>query len=65
MIHAPEKQLRLVDRLSDVVVVNCEALRRHLITKHSVNPARIELCYNGVETKGVLSCSGGEACGGC
>jgi glycosyltransferase involved in cell wall biosynthesis len=52
-LHDPRtrKQLRLVDRLSDVVVVNCEALRRHLTTKFAVPAERIELCYNGVETR--------------
>ena len=52
-LHDPRtrKQLRLVDWLSDVVVVNCEALRRHLTTKFAVPANRIELCYNGVETR--------------
>jgi glycosyltransferase involved in cell wall biosynthesis len=44
-------QLRYVDRWSDIVVVNCEALRTHLDTGYSVPRERIELCYNGVETK--------------
>jgi glycosyltransferase involved in cell wall biosynthesis len=52
-LHDPRtrKQLRLVDKLSDVVVVNCEALRRHLVNGFGVPAHRIELCYNGVETK--------------
>lgn len=52
-LHDPRtcKQLRYVDRWSDVVVVNCEALRGHLNTRHSLPADRIELCYNGVETK--------------
>ncbi|MDQ2777766.1 MAG: glycosyltransferase family 4 protein [Acidobacteriota bacterium] len=52
-LHDPRtrKQLKLVDRWSDAVVVNCEALRRHLVTGHAVPPEKIELCYNGVETR--------------
>ncbi len=52
-LHDPRtrNQLRYVDRWSDVVVVNCEALRTHLTTGHAVPRERIELCYNGVETK--------------
>jgi glycosyltransferase involved in cell wall biosynthesis len=52
-LHDPRtrKQLRLVDRLSDVVVVNCEALRRHLSTQHDVPVEKIELCYNGVDAR--------------
>lgn len=52
-LHDPRtrKQLTYVDRWSDVVVVNCEALRTHLKRDHGVPPDRIELCYNGVETK--------------
>lgn len=52
-LHDPRtrKQLAWVDRLSDAVVVNCEALRRHLTTGFAVPSERIELCYNGVETR--------------
>jgi glycosyltransferase involved in cell wall biosynthesis len=52
-LHDPRtrKQLTYVDRWSDVVVVNCEALRTHLVTSWGVPASRIELCYNGVETK--------------
>ncbi|MBV9084708.1 MAG: glycosyltransferase family 4 protein [Acidobacteriaceae bacterium] len=45
------KELNVVDRLSDVVVVNCEALRGHLIDDCSLPAERIELCYNGVDTR--------------
>jgi glycosyltransferase involved in cell wall biosynthesis len=34
----------------DTVVVNCEAMRRHLIDDEHVPGDRIELCYNGVVT---------------
>ncbi|MCU1295116.1 MAG: glycosyl transferase, group 1 [Bryobacterales bacterium] len=52
-LHDPRtrKQLSYVDRWSDAVVVNCEALRTHLTTSYSVPASHIELCYNGVETK--------------
>lgn len=44
------RQLRLTDRLVDAIVVNCEAMRRHLIEDESIPAGRIELCYNGVDT---------------
>ncbi len=44
------KQLTYVDRWSDIVVVNCQALRTHLIEGYSFPADRIEICYNGVET---------------
>ncbi len=44
-----QKQLRFTDRLVDAVVVNCEALRTHLVQDYSVPSERIELCYNGVD----------------
>jgi L-malate glycosyltransferase len=61
-LHDPRtrNQLKYVDRWSDVVVVNCESLRRHLAEDYDVPMAHIELCYNGVKTadffpgKGVL-----------
>jgi glycosyltransferase involved in cell wall biosynthesis len=44
------KQFQSTDRWVDAVVVNCEAMRKHLIEDCSVLPERIELCYNGVNT---------------
>jgi L-malate glycosyltransferase len=43
------KLLRATDRLADGVVVNCEALRRHLVEDEGVPPARVHLCYNGLD----------------
>lgn len=43
------KELRLVDRLVDAVVVNCEAMRRHMMEDEGVPSCRIRLCYNGVD----------------
>jgi L-malate glycosyltransferase len=44
------RQVRWTDRLVDAVVVNCEAMRRHMIDDERVPSERIELCYNGVDT---------------
>lgn len=43
-------QLRWTDRKVDAVIVNCEAMRRHLIEDEGVPANRIEICYNGVDT---------------
>jgi len=42
--------LRVTDRMVDAVVVNCEAVRRHLIENEGVLAERIRLSYNGVDT---------------
>jgi glycosyltransferase involved in cell wall biosynthesis len=44
-------QLRWTDRMVDAVVVNCEAMRSHLVDDENVTRSRIELCYNGVDTR--------------
>jgi glycosyltransferase involved in cell wall biosynthesis len=44
------RQVRWTDKIVDTVVVNCEAMRRHMIDDESVPSERIELCYNGVDT---------------
>lgn len=44
------KWMRFTDHIVDKVVVNCEAMRRHLIEDERVPPGLIELCYNGVDT---------------
>lgn len=44
------RQMRWIDRMVDAVVVNCEAMRRHLVEDEHVPGERIELCYNGVPT---------------
>jgi glycosyltransferase involved in cell wall biosynthesis len=43
-------QVRWSDKLVDAIVVNCEAMRRHMIDDEHFPRERIELCYNGVET---------------
>ncbi len=42
------KQFESTDRLVDAIIVNCEAMRKHLTEDCSVPPEHIELCYNGV-----------------
>ena len=43
--------LRITDRLVDGVVVNCKAIQQHLIQDEKVAPARVHLCYNGIDTE--------------
>jgi glycosyltransferase involved in cell wall biosynthesis len=45
-----EKQLSFMDSFVDEIVVNCLAMHRHIAGDYGVNPSRIRLCYNGVET---------------
>src|SRR3989442_460635 len=45
-----QRLLRITDRMVDAVVVNCEAMRRHLIDDEHVPPNLIHLCANGVDT---------------
>jgi len=42
--------LRMTDRLVDRIVVNCEALRKHLIEDERVPSRLIRVCYNGLDT---------------
>jgi glycosyltransferase involved in cell wall biosynthesis len=44
------RQVRWTDKIVDTIVVNCEAMRRHMIDDEHVLSERIELCYNGVDT---------------
>jgi glycosyltransferase involved in cell wall biosynthesis len=43
--------LKVSDRLTDGIVVNCEALRQHLASDEGVPLRQIHLCYNGLNTK--------------
>ncbi len=45
-----QKLLRFSERFADAILVNCEAMRRHMAEDEHVPPDRIEVCYNGVET---------------
>ena len=42
--------LRLSDRYSDALLVNCDAIRRYMIEVEQVPARKVELCYNGVVT---------------
>ncbi|MGD0013650.1 MAG: glycosyltransferase [Bryobacteraceae bacterium] len=42
--------LRLTDMMVDAVVVNSLAVRRHLVEDERVPAARIQVCYNGLDT---------------
>ena len=44
------RQIRWIDGMVHAMVVNCEAMRRHLIQDEHFPGERIELCYNGVRT---------------
>jgi len=44
------RQVRWTDKIVDSIVVNCEAMRRHMIDDEHVASERIKLCYNGVDT---------------
>jgi glycosyltransferase involved in cell wall biosynthesis len=43
--------LRLSDRTSDGIVVNCEAVREELLSVERVPIQRIHLCYNGLDSR--------------
>jgi glycosyltransferase involved in cell wall biosynthesis len=43
--------LRVTDRLVDGVVVNCEAMRSHMIDDEGVRPDHLWTCYNGLDTE--------------
>ncbi len=45
-----QRLLRLTDRYADAVLVNCEAIRKYMIEDEHVPAARVDLCYNGVDT---------------
>jgi glycosyltransferase involved in cell wall biosynthesis len=43
--------LRVTDQIADAIVVNCETIRRHLLDDENVAPAKIRLCYNGIDVE--------------
>lgn len=47
---AGRRLLRVMDRIVDGVVVNCEAMKEHLRIDEGVSAGRIHVCYNGVDT---------------
>jgi glycosyltransferase involved in cell wall biosynthesis len=42
--------VRLSDRLTDGIVVNCGAIRQHLTEQEGIPPMTVRLCYNGIDT---------------
>jgi len=48
--RAEQFVLRLTDHLVDAVVVNCEAMRRHMMEDEGVRTERLRTCYNGLDT---------------
>lgn len=42
--------IRMSDRLAHGIVVNCEAVRRHLIKDYGVSAPRVHVCYNSLDT---------------
>lgn len=47
---ALQKLLRWTDPLVHAFVVNCRAMEHHLVDDEGIAPARIHLCYNGLDT---------------
>ncbi len=45
-----QRLLRMSDHVADVVLVNCDAIRRYMIADEGITADRVELCYNGVVT---------------
>ena len=46
--------LRITDHLVNAIVVNCEAVRRHMMDDESVPEDRLRTCYNGLDTSRFL-----------
>ena len=42
--------LRITDRLSDGIVVNCDAVRREMMQQDGTPEKKLLLCYNGLDT---------------
>ena len=42
--------LRITDRISDAVVVNCQAMRQYLVDEEHVAESKVRLCYNALDT---------------
>ena len=49
--NATKRCLRITDRISDAVVVNCDAMRHYLIDEEGVAPSKIRICYNAVDVE--------------
>jgi glycosyltransferase involved in cell wall biosynthesis len=50
-LNPPARRLlRLTDRIVDGVVVNCQAVARHMVDEEGNPPSRNHLCHNGIDT---------------
>ena len=47
---AARVSIRISHRIADGIVVNCEAMRAHLVADEHLRRERIHLCYNGLDT---------------
>jgi len=45
-----QRLLHVMDHIVDGVVVNCEAMKEHLLLDEGVSASRIYVCYNGIDT---------------
>lgn len=45
-----QRLLRMSDSVPDAILVNCEAIRRYMISDEHVAAQRLEICFNGVDT---------------
>ena len=48
---ATRTSLRISDRITDGIVVNCQSVREELVSVARVPPQRIHLCYNGLDVR--------------
>jgi L-malate glycosyltransferase len=51
-LHPQHRRLlRLTDRMVDGIVVNCEAMRRHMVEDEGAPASLIHVCYNWIDTE--------------
>jgi glycosyltransferase involved in cell wall biosynthesis len=43
--------LRATDHIADAIVVNCQAMKHHLLYDEHVPESKIHVCYNGIDTE--------------
>lgn len=50
-LRKPQERLllRLTDRIVDGIVVNCEAMKRHLLEDEKIAADRVHVCLNGID----------------
>ena len=45
-----KRLLRMTDRITDAVVVNCQAMKKYMVEEEHVPESKLQLCYNAVDT---------------